>query len=321
MKRLITLIIGSLTLAGTMTSQAAPVSIKASIDSITMEQGAQTHINVEVTDREGKGHLVDFPQKDKEYNGIDVLDIKADTVTTDGVTSVNYQLLVQAFDPGVITFPPFRYAVGPDTATSDILTLKVLPVDLDTLTTINPLESVVSVKSRWYDYVPDWWYWVVIGIAVIAIGVCLWLLYRKNGSIIVHRTRIVPPYELAMTRLNDLRGKKLAENGHEKEYYTELTDILRQYLQGRFSINALEMSSTQILSSLRHNEETRMSAEQMKQILEIADFVKFAKVRPLPDDNIKTFNSSLKFVEDTKPAEPEPAEYNAGNAKQNDSNA
>ena len=67
------------------------------------------------------------------------------------------------------------------------------------------------------------------------------------------------------------------------------------------------MTSTQILSTLEHNEQTRLPRRFMSRVLEIADFVKFAKVRPLPDDNVQAFNSAMQFVEETKP-QPEPEE-------------
>lgn len=306
-------------IAASATAQAAPVTLKAAIDSTVMEQGAQTMLRLEVTDRSGKGYFTALPKGGDfikcDTLSVDVIEVNADTTTTDGVSTISYNMLVQAFDPGVLTLPPFEYINGSDTFATNALTIKVLPVDLDSLTTINPLESVVDANYRWYDWIPDWWLWVLLGIAVAGIAVVLLLLYRKNGTIIVHKQRPVPPYELAIRRLNELRERKLAENGHEKEFYTQLTDILRQYLEGRFAINALEMSSTQILASLRSNEETRMTAEQMKQILEIADFVKFAKVRPLPDDNIKAFNSAAQFVEDTKPAEPQEGEADTNAAK------
>ena len=117
----------------------------------------------------------------------------------------------------------------------------------------------------------------------------------------------MPPYEKALQELNQLRSEKLCEQGRERDFYTRLTDILRIYLQGRFGINAMEMTSTQIRNTLQSNEETRLSKRHMEQVLEIADFVKFAKVRPLPDDNVRAFNSAMQFIEDTKPQpEPEP---------------
>lgn len=288
--------------------------VTASADSAVIEMGDRTMLHISVNaDKAHAGFLpVDDLKPNSQYNGVDIIDVKADTTALpDGSQRVDYDVLIQAFDPGMVTLPPFRFALGADTAASDIVTLKVTEVDLDTLTTINPMAGIVTPARKWYDIIPDWWYWVLIAIAVIAIGVAVYILYRKNGSIIIRRKVVIPPYDLAIQRLNELRSQKLAESGQEKEYYTRLTDILRQYLDGRFGINAMEMSSTQILGSLKANAETRMSTEQMQQILEIADFVKFAKVRPLPDDNIKTFNSAMDFVEATRPPEPTEEEKEA----------
>ncbi|MDE5634813.1 MAG: cell wall anchor protein, partial [Muribaculaceae bacterium] len=99
----------------------------------------------------------------------------------------------------------------------------------------------------------------------------------------------------------------LCERGEERAYYTELTDILREYIDKRFNINAMEMTSRQILDRLNANPETRPSEKLMRQILEVADFVKFAKMRPMPDDNTKSFRNAIEFVENTKPL-PEPEE-------------
>ena len=124
---------------------------------------------------------------------------------------------------------------------------------------------------------------------------------KKKNPFAASAPKPVPPYERAIDELNKLRGEKLCENGQEKEFYTRLTDILRTYLHGRFGVNAMEMTSTQIRHAIQSNEETRLSKANMERVLETADFVKFAKVRPLPDDNVKAFNSAIQFVEDTKP--------------------
>ena len=106
-----------------------------------------------------------------------------------------------------------------------------------------------------------------------------------------------------MRQLNQLRERRLAESGNEREYYTTLVDILRTYLQGRFSINAMEMSSTQILDSLRNNPDTRDNRERISQILEIADFVKFAKHLASDEDNAKALPSAVRFVTSTYQSE------------------
>lgn len=282
---------------------AVSPKVSASIDSTVIEMGSRAMIKVEIADPSRSGVLIDLPEPGTEIpeTYVDFVNVEADTFPA----GYEYRIMIQAFKPGTVTFAPFRYVAGVDTAESDFLTLKVVPVELDSLETINPMESVVNPPRKWYDYIPEWTLWLLLGLAIVAVAVCLILSYRKNGTIIPHRVKVVDPYEAAMAELSKLRERKLAENGHEKEYYTRLVDILRVYLERRFAINAMEMSSTQILASLKANPETRDNQARIKQILEIADFVKFANVRPLPDDNIKTFNNVLNFVEETKPI-PEP---------------
>ena len=292
-------------------SAAANNSIKASIDSTSVVQGSKANLRLEVLTNTNGGMIVNPPENGADYFGVEISALKIDTIDHgNGRIELDYNYTIQAFDPGTVTLPPFRYVIGDDTLSTEVVTLKVLEVDLDTLTDINPMYNVVSVPSRWYDFIPDWWLWVFVAIACAGIIACAILLFRRKKGLISKPVKITPPYDLAVMRLNDLQAKKLPQSGRDKEYYTELTDILRQYLDGRFEINAMEMTSTQIINTLRHNKETRPGSDLMKQILEIADFVKFAKVRPLPDDNIKSFNAAVKFVEDSKPLPPADAEQN-----------
>ncbi len=125
----------------------------------------------------------------------------------------------------------------------------------------------------------------------------------------------LPPDRIALDRLTALKEEQLWERGQEKEYYTQLIDILREYLQERFGINAMEMTSSQIMKALQANEETRMPKEYMRKVVEIADYVKFAKVRPMPDDNVRSLQNAMQFVEETRPVEPvaEEAENSSAN--------
>lgn len=284
--------------------------VSATIDSASITMGSLATISVDIADPDGNGLLVDMPQPGSELAGdhIDIVAVEADTFPS----GYQYRVQVQAFKPGSYTFAPFRFVSGNDTVESDFVTLKVLPVELDSLSTINPMASVANPPRRWYDYLPDWLAWVALALAAAALAVAVLLLYRKNGPMLIHKPKPVDPYQAAMAELSRLRQSKLAENGNEKEYYTRLVDILRIYLDRRFGINAMEMSTTQILQSLRANPDTRGNQPRIKQILELADFVKFANIRPLPDDNIKTFNNVVQFVEDTKPVAEAPGDEKAG---------
>lgn len=299
-------------------ASASNVTVKASVDSVDMIMGDQTHIRVTVDVPAAYAstvELIDFPllTPGLEYipfHGIDVVASDSSAVRTDERTLYNFDFTVQAFDPGTVTIPPFSVVPSPgaDTVRSGALALKVAPVDVDSLETIHPMASIVSANTRWYDYIPGWLLWIIVIGVVIAGGVFAYIMLRKRKEEAEEmKAAPVPPYELAISRLEQLRKSNLVETGQEKQYYTQLVDILRQYLEGRFGINAMEMTSTQIVRALRSNPETRMTADEVRAVLSVADFVKFAKVRPLPDDNVKAFRRAVNFVDITKP-KPEPEE-------------
>lgn len=292
--------------------ETAVAKVRAGVDSAAVTMADRVILRVEVLKTKGKGTLIGLPKveagKPNEWNGAEVRSVEADSsALPNNRMQVNYRIMLQPFNPGVLTFPAFKYAIDADTFYSEVTTLKVLEPDMPQLMRdsliINPMEGTVSIPARWYDYIPWWWYWVIIGGAALALIVVIIILYKKNGPGLLPHRKVVPPYDLAVNRLQKLRARKLAENGQDKEYYTELTDILREYLQGRFGISAREMTSRQIIEAVVENAETSPYGEEFTQLLETADFVKFAKVRALPDENTRSFSTVQNFVEKTKPVE------------------
>ncbi len=293
-------------------SAKGPVSVKASLASAYILMGKQTLLKVDVVeDDDIDGHFINHAGDTITGNVEIIKNLTPDTTDIgSGRREIRRELVIQSFDSGLYTLPPFLYVSGKDTFASNALVLKVIPVPVDTLKTIHDYEGVVKPSTKIWDYIPDFivdYWWIYLAVIVVAATVLLWFVYfrGKKSLPLVPKKKPVPPYEAAMLELNKLKNEKLCESGHEKEHYTRLTEILRIYLDRRFGINAMEMTSTQILDRIKTNSEAKPSAPIMRQILEMADFVKFAKVRPLPDDNVKAFNNAVKFVEDTKPAEPE----------------
>ena len=110
----------------------------------------------------------------------------------------------------------------------------------------------------------------------------------------------IPPHELAIRELNEIKLQKLWQQGRNKEYYTQITDTLRRYIYRRFGINAMEMTSYEILDIITRENDARSVYDTLKQILQLADLVKFAKWRPLPDENDLSIAYSYLFVNQTK---------------------
>lgn len=306
--------------AGSLAAQEQPkdlpdISVHASLDTAAVTMGDRTILHVQVLKNMHQGALVDLPKPESDKSilslgSAEVRDITVDSTDVgNGRMQLNYDFIIQPFEVGMLSFAPFKYACKGDTAYSEVVTLKVnepeIPKEMRDSLLINPMVGPVSIPAHWYDVIPEWWYWALIAIGVIAIAVALLYLYKKNGPTLLPRKKVIPPYNLAMSRLQDLKKRKLAESGQEKEYYTQLTDILRQYLEGRFHIYAREMTTSQIIEAMKANAETDAFTEAMLPMLETADFVKFAKQTPLPDENIRAFSTVHNFVEATKPAEEE----------------
>lgn len=301
----------------TMTGQT--VSVNARLDSTRVTMGDRVVLHVEVAKNGHDGAMANLPKiengKVTEFGrGIEVREINADSTNLgNGRTQLNYNIVLQAFEPDSLpfVFPPFKYVVGRDTFESNTVMLRVeevaMPKEMrdsaEVNPFINPMEGVSAIPGRWYDIVPDWWYWVVIGLALAALAVVVYLLYKKNGPGLLPRKRIILPYPLAVSRLNELKRRKLAESGNDKEYYTELTDILRQYLEGRFGVQAREMTSTQIIEAMQADPRISAEVEALVPMFETADFVKFAKMKAPVDENTRAFGLVRSFVERTKPVE------------------
>lgn len=300
--------------------RAASPQLNARLDSTTLLMGRMTILNLELVKDENKpGKLLILERVSPE--GLisllgDSVELRAaftsDTVKLgSGRLQINYRFPLQSFDSGAYQLPEFEYAEKFDTARSNRVMLKVVPVKATANDSISPMVGPMAPFynnsfEKFTDKIPDllYYYWWLILLAIIAVAFLIWaiLRYRKTGVLL--RPKPQPsPYETAIKKLNNLKGAKLWEQGLERDYFTRLTDILREYLQGRFGINAMEMTSAQILDTLHAQKDLDIQKRYVEQILKIADFVKFAKMRPLPDDNIEAFTNALRFVEETKPVE------------------
>ena len=145
----------------------------------------------------------------------------------------------------------------------------------------------------------------------LIIWLAVWYLRRilSRRATIVKPGPVIPPHVVAIKALDELKHRKLWQNGKYKQYYTALTDILRQYIAGRWGIGALEMTTDEIIAALREVELSLDSRSNLVAIMRTADMVKFAKAEPEPSENEDNFTYAYYFVENTKPIE---ATHNEG---------
>ncbi|MBO4804349.1 MAG: cell wall anchor protein [Muribaculaceae bacterium] len=296
----------TLLLATVSTAWGGNVTFKAKLDSATLLMGKTTALHLEITqDKNARGF---FPgeQLDTLSAMIEIAERPAADTTDLGNNriQINRDLIIQSFDSGMWVIKPIPYVVSGDTAYCNQLSLKVLPVDVSKMKDINDIKPVEAIPFNLLDWLPDYWWAWLLGLLLILAAIWAYHKYYKKGvNPLKPVKKRLPPYEEAMINLQNLKAAQLWQQGKEKEYFTGLTDILRVYIDRRFGINAVEMTSTQIIDTLKKNEETKAVNEQLEMILEVADIVKFAKVRPLADDNEVAFQRAVNFVEETRPIE------------------
>lgn len=314
--------------SGGFAAMAAPsVQVRAAIDSVVVMQGALRQVDVEVIQPASLNARWLTDPVDSRQSVVEILpgvevNYSSAVDTTDlgnGRLQLRRTLLVQPWDSGEVVIPGIQLVAGTDTFSSNALALKVLTANIDTMTTIHSWMPAATQSRHFWDWVPDWlynWWWaILLGVLAVGGGVAAYVIWRKGGlgKIMAKEEVPVPPYEKAIEQLNRLHDRQLCEKGREKEYYTELTEILRQYLDGRFGINAMEMTTPQIKRAVYATVPEKSASAMMNDILEMADYVKFARLRPLPEDNARAFRQAMDFVENTKP-EPE-AEITGKEAK------
>ncbi len=203
------------------------------------------------------------------------------------------------------------------------LKVSTIPVNVD-----KP-EEFYDIKDIWKPpFVLADYYPLIYGILLALFLICV-IAYiikriRNKQSLIPFKKPEpkLPPHEQAIKELDEIKQQKLWQQGRSKEYYTLITETLRRYIVDRFDINAMEMTSGEILDIIRKQHEADSVYENLKQILNLSDFVKFAKMNPLPDENDLSMVNAYLFINQTKIEEvavPE-AETDGKATETNDSN-
>ena len=139
-----------------------------------------------------------------------------------------------------------------------------------------------------------------LGVAAIVVGLVLLVLSRLRRRRQAIEERREPPHVVAIRHLEMLHNQKLWQNGRIKEYYTRLTEILREYLAGRYGVGAMEMTSDEIISAMKAAEVEPKHTANLGALLAESDLVKFAKYTPSEESHEEYYNMVYYFVEESK---------------------
>lgn len=234
---------------------------------------------------------------------------KVDSNATSRNEFVNYSqaILITSFDTGFHYIPPFtiHYSYPGDASRHELLSegvyLKVRTVEVDTTRAIRDIRGPIQAPLSFAEMAP---YLAGLAVLVLIIGLIWYYLWRKRMNKplfpVITRTQ-GPPWQIALQSLDLLEDKKLWQNGKIKEYYSELTDIIRHYLHQQHGIEAMEMITAEILAEYDSAGLQTDSRSILTNILVQADYVKFAKAIPLRNENELSLAYCRQFIDTTKP--------------------
>jgi hypothetical protein len=213
-------------------------------------------------------------------------------------------VLFTAWDSGAYYTPTFQFAVllggNSDTLSADRLPFKVVFPKLKG-EEIAPIKDILQTDFSFEDAIP----YLIALITVILLGLIAFLWRekwrKKPAQVVVAKQIVISPYEEARNQLMALREKQLWQQGEIKRYHTELTHILRDYLEKRYQIPALESTSDELIAALRQTDMPLAIQFKLKRLLQIADLVKFAKVVPELDVHEGAYEVAMELLMETEP--------------------
>lgn len=301
-------------LSASLSAQAQNHAVAAKLDSTAIFVGSQ--VGLEVSLSLPQGAACDFkPMPDSIAPGVELVRaLPMDTLVEGDVTRYVMRYLVTSFDTGLHYMPPIPVAVMPDSSvvSTPELTLQVInpfqeiQMSEEGVALIYDIHGAEDAPFQWRELLL-YWPWLVGALLLAGLVAAVIWLRRKYAAKPKEESNLpaVPAEPCEVTALRDLeriREQKLWMRNQVKEFYTELTEALRRYVSARYGINAMESTSGQLMESmatlLRDDKE---SLRKLQGILEMADFAKFAKMEPLPDENDRAVVESMNFVRDTTP--------------------
>jgi len=299
---------GILFLLISLSVRGQEVAIQSVLEKDTILIGDQIQYTIELT--QPANLAVQFPTyKDTITGKIEIIESTLpDTIkTAEGPLKIVQSYLITSFEEGFYTLPgpKVNYRVNgveKELAGRDLY-LQVLTMPVDTSKGIYDIKLPYRAPITFKELLP----WLVGGVVLVAI-ILLVLYYvrqwkRKKRGYVRQKPK-EPAHVIALRELDKLKEDKLWQKNRPKLFHSRLTDILRTYLEHRFDVKAMEQTTPETLGSLKDSgfNDNRLYSK-LKEILDLADLVKFAKFKPLPQENETSLLDAYIFINVTKPVE------------------
>ncbi|WP_285009088.1 hypothetical protein [Pedobacter faecalis] len=310
MKRFIRLTLSIVCCVLGLAASAQDVRVAAVLDTGVIALGDQTvlRLSAEVV----RGKRVSLPALTDTISSKIVIAAAGKADTSDlkngqDLIRIEQAYTITSFEPGLHQVPGFTFEADGKTYTTDPLPLQVTSVQVDTTKAIFDIKQPLGVSYTFLDWLSDNKVLVGAGLLLILLLGLLWYYFRrrKPAEKPVPQEPVLAAHVEALQKLDELNAKKLWQQGQVKAFYSDLTEILKIYLERRFRISAQEHTTDEILNALKGLEKVDgdLSAADraaLGQILSEADLVKFAKAVPAPGENDLRLAEAIAFVRATQ---------------------
>ncbi len=289
-------------------SFASNISIITRLDTNEILIGDWVKYSVEIV-RDNETQIV-FPDlgnalKVDSVREIEILAFTFDTLLQSGMKKEIRTYTITAFDSGYYIIPPIQFytktqeddMLAPHLTEAMLLTVK--SIEVDTTDTFKPIKAPLTMPFSMMEIITE--LLIGAGILVLLAAIILYRVFRKKKPIIMKRfVRKQPAHEIALEKLRVLEDKKLWQKGEVKTYYSELSEAMREYIELRYNIPALESTTKEIMTRIGITGITQKQREDLQRMLQTADLVKFAKYAPMPDEHAKAMTTAYDLVNATK---------------------